>query len=322
MSNYNIPEDFDWVFYLDHYKDLKSIFSTKEDAESHYINFGANEKRLKNMNDLNIEKKQKDLYKPKIISNRANQLKNLQNFNQSNYKIIKNHNLKYCKISVIISLYNYEKFINYAIDSVISNSFDSCEIVVVNDCSTDNSINLVNEYLKKDCNLTIIDKNINTGLAHTRNLGIEKCVGDFVFILDADNKINNGCLEKLYNFITENNLDSAYSTIECFDEKEKFIRLISNDEFEFHKLREGPYIDAMALFNREKMMSISGYDMGMPVNGWEDYDMWLNISISNFKVGHLKERLCWYLVKSDSMISETNLFHEEMMDYLKKKYNF
>jgi len=252
----------------------------------------------------------------------ARKLKNIESFDKTRIEVIKNHDLSKVSISVVIALYNYDKYIGSAMDSVLSNRFESCEIVVVNDASTDGSLSIVKEYLNRECALTIIDKKTNTGLAHTRNLGIELCRGDYVFLLDADNSILPGCLEKLYRYISTNSLDAAYCTINCMDEKGNFIKSISNKAYDYEKLKKGNYIDAMALYNRERLVAAGGFDWQMLRSGigWEDHELWLRLGSLGYKVGHLDEVLCKYLIKDDSMLSWTHLFLDELTGYLKNKY--
>jgi len=153
----DLPEEFDWVFYLNNYDDLKNAgLRTEDDAIEHFLNFGQFENRI---------------YKRK-------------------YSILKNHNIEKFDVSVIISLFNYSDYIKTAIDSVVSDETKPLtEIVIVDDCSTDNSLDIVKSYLDSDSNITIIAKSENTGLVETRNLGILNSSGDCVVILDADNQI-------------------------------------------------------------------------------------------------------------------------------------
>jgi teichuronic acid biosynthesis glycosyltransferase TuaG len=249
---------------------------------------------------------------------------NINHFNEKNYTILKNHDIKSCDVSIIIPLYNYEKHVIKTIESVLNNEFKNFEIVIVNDCSNDNSLQIILPYLKIDKNITIIDKNINTGLAHSRNLGIDICSGDYVFMLDSDNEIYENCLSEHFNFLKENNdFISCYGIIECFDENDNKIREISNKEFQQELLKKRNYIDAMAMFNKNKLIEVGKYDLEMLEYGygWEDYELWLKIIKEQLKVGFLNKSLSKYYVKKDSMITETNLyFKDKIKKYLNEKY--
>ncbi|WP_396274988.1 glycosyltransferase family 2 protein [Hyphomonas sp.] len=317
-----IPENFDWFFYINYYKDLKkSHIKTKAEALHHYFLFGSQEQRKINFADLTPLEKENFLIKWEEINQNQTRLKNFKNFKDSDLEIIRNHNLKTSKISVIISLYNYANFIESAIQSVLNNEFEDCEIVVINDNSTDNSLELSKSFLSKNCNLTIINKKLNTGLSHTRNLGIHYCVGEYVFILDADNTIYPNCLNNLFKFIKNKNLDAAYATIECFDEDKNFIKYISNKEFDLNEIKDANYIDAMAMFKKQTLiMEKYSVDLLNWGTGYEDYELWLRLGSKNYKIGHLNECLSRYLIKSDRMISKTLLFKEELEYFFLKKY--
>lgn len=257
-----------------------------------------------------------------LINEKKTESKTHQDKTQ-NFSITKNHHLKKADISVIISLYNYQNYIQFAVDSVINNNYKSCEIVIVNDASTDSSLEMVMSYLNTTNNITIIDKKTNTGLVDTRNLGIDNCVGEYVFILDADNQIYQNCLTKHIERIKKTNAIACYSTIECYDENGNHVRSVSNSPFSFEKLKNGNYIDAMAMFNKRKLIALGKYDVEMAKVGigWEDYELWLRIGTLDLNVEFIDEILSIYTVKGNSMLSSTNsVYRKQISQYLNKKY--
>jgi hypothetical protein len=239
------------------------------------------------------------------------------------YKVIRNHSLQKVDISVIITAYNYEKCIVKAIDSVINNKFGSLEIVIVNDCSTDNSLEKVLPYLESDSNITIIDKKYNTGVCDSRNIGIYNCVGEYVFILDSDNEIYEDCLETHIDRIKSDGTIACYGIIECFNEKNIFLYNVSNHPFDYDKLKWGNYIDAMAMFKKSEIMSLGGYsdevwDVG---RGWEDYELWLRIGSMKYEVSFIDKPLSRYLKKSNSLVDNLGKYYRpDIINFLDKKY--
>lgn len=104
-------------------------------------------------------------------------------------------------ISVIVPVYNAEKFLNKSIESVINQSYKNIELILVNDGSTDNSETICNKYALADKRIKVISQN-NSGPAAARNTGIRHASGDFVFFLDADDFIDRnamGILIEKYN---------------------------------------------------------------------------------------------------------------------------
>lgn len=110
------------------------------------------------------------------------------------------------KISVIVSAYNVEKYIKKCISSVLNQTFKNIEVIVVNDGSTDNTLNILKSF--KDKRLKIINQS-NCGLPCTRSVGITKATGEYVFFLDADDWLEKTALEKLYECAVEKGADIA-----------------------------------------------------------------------------------------------------------------
>ena len=106
-------------------------------------------------------------------------------------------------ISVIIPLYNNEKFIKPCLQSVINQSYKDIEIVIVNDGSTDNSLNIVEEIADRDNRIKIINQK-NSGRSAARNIGIKNSSGDFLMFVDADDELEKMiCEQKLWQPISE-----------------------------------------------------------------------------------------------------------------------
>ncbi len=242
-----------------------------------------------------------------------------------NFTVYRNHRLKSCDVSVIISLYNYGRYLNTAVESVMRNLGPVVEIVIVNDASTDDSFSIAQQFLQSNHHITLIDKHRNTGLVDTRNIGLRHCVGNKVFILDADNWIFDDCLSAHLEMMNANpSLVACFGVIECFDESGGFVRHVSNKPFDFETLKHGNYIDAMAMFDRKKLISIGGYDRGIAKVGigWEDYELWLRIGSLGLEVGFIDRPLSRYLVKPDSMLAQTDKFHvHTLIKYLNNKYD-
>ena len=101
-------------------------------------------------------------------------------------------------ISVIINVYNGEKFIKKCLDSVINQTYNNLEILIINDGSTDNTLELCEEYKERDKRIKIITQN-NKGLAESRNVGIENSNGEYLYFVDVDDFISEDVIEYLYN---------------------------------------------------------------------------------------------------------------------------
>lgn len=102
------------------------------------------------------------------------------------------------KVSVIIPVYNVEKYLRKCLDSVINQTLKDIEIICINDFSPDNSLEILNEYAKKDKRIKIINFAKNKGVSAARNAGIEKAIGEYIGFVDSDDYIDLNFYEKLY----------------------------------------------------------------------------------------------------------------------------
>lgn len=100
------------------------------------------------------------------------------------------------KVSVIIPVYNVEKYISKTIESVCNQTYENIEIILVDDGSTDKSSKICDELAKKDNRISVIHQD-NQGLSAARNVGTAIATGDFIFYLDGDDYLEKNCLEKL-----------------------------------------------------------------------------------------------------------------------------
>ena len=110
------------------------------------------------------------------------------------------------KISIIIPIYNKEKYIERCINSVINQTYSNLEIILVNDGSKDRSGEVCDEYKKKDSRIVVIHKE-NGGCGSARNCGIDAATGEYIMFIDGDDYIENEMCEILYDNITSSNTD-------------------------------------------------------------------------------------------------------------------
>lgn len=231
-------------------------------------------------------------------------------------------------VTIVITLYNYERYIGPCLRSAIRSAVIaaevgvSCEILVVDDKSTDLSRHIVRKFLQSESRVSIamLCKNLNTGLAPSRNLGICHARGRYVMILDADNILMPPCIHTLYSLAEAGGLDAVYPVIQRFrDQTGELDGLLSQYPFELERLLRENYIDAMALFRVDTLSKLEGYDEEMSY-GWEDYELWLKMAAMGCKVCCVDRVLAFYRIKDESMLSSTNINRPLISRYLRKKY--
>ena len=111
------------------------------------------------------------------------------------------------KVSVIVPIYNVEKYLEKCINSLLSQTLEDIQIILVNDGSKDNSGNIAKEYEKNNKNRVIYVEKENGGLSDARNYGIKYATGDFIAFLDSDDYIEKNAYEEMYNKAIEENAD-------------------------------------------------------------------------------------------------------------------
>ena len=112
------------------------------------------------------------------------------------------------KVSIIIPIYNVEPYIERCIISVLNQSYKNIEIIIINDCTPDKSIELINKLLNNKYssteNIHILNHEKNKGLSAARNTGIMNATGDYLYFLDSDDSITHDCIEVLVNALSLN----------------------------------------------------------------------------------------------------------------------
>ena len=114
------------------------------------------------------------------------------------------------KISVVVPVYNVEDYIENNIKSLLNQTYKNFEIIYIDDGSTDNSLNILNMFKKIDSRIKVIHQQ-NSGVSHSRNVGIEYSNGEYITFIDADDFVDNDYLEYLLNLISKNHSDMAIS---------------------------------------------------------------------------------------------------------------
>ncbi len=125
-------------------------------------------------------------------------------------------------ISVIIPIYNVEKYLQRCLDSVLVQTLSNIEIICVNDGATDNSASILCEFAKKDSRIKIINQE-NQGLSVARNNGFAVALGTYIYFLDSDDFIHPQLFEITYNLASKENADIvAFDFIKCRDFSKKY----------------------------------------------------------------------------------------------------
>ena len=121
------------------------------------------------------------------------------------------------KISIIVPIYNVEKYLNKCVESIVNQTYKNLEIILVDDGSVDNCPAICDMWAKKDSRVKVIHKQ-NGGLSDARNFGLDIMQGEYVAFVDSDDYVEKDYIEKLYSAIIQNNADLAVCDYNTVDE--------------------------------------------------------------------------------------------------------
>ena len=233
-------------------------------------------------------------------------------------------------VSVVVTVYNYARFVGECLGSVARASLEDLpggiELVVVDDASNDGSAEVVETHLRKlALPARLLRKRWNTGVADARNLGIHLARAPYVFMLDADNWIFPRCLGRLYQTIAGSGAAAAYGVIRKFDSRTlRPLGLLSCQAWDVKRLIAGPYIDTMAMFDRQRLLAVGGYSTELIRYGWfgwEDYDLWLKFARAGYTCQFCPQIVASYRVHSAPMNRITLHYKPRLARYFREKFS-
>ena len=225
------------------------------------------------------------------------------------------------EVSVVVSLYNYESHIGAALDSVLQSRDVRFEVVVIDDASTDNGLQVCLEHLRAHPLVPwlVASKVCNAGLSQARNTGFSLARAEAVMVLDADNLLHPHGLSKLLRVLgTRPDAAGAYGILDDFGDT---TGLRSAFDWDVRRLCRANYIDAQALLRRSVWDELGGYrDNDDVVYGWEDWDLWLRIAAAGTSMAFCPEIIGSYRTQASSMVSLSNIAADDMRTAMRARH--
>lgn len=230
-------------------------------------------------------------------------------------------------ISVVVPIYNVEKYLRLCLDSLLMQTYTNFEVLMINDGSPDDSANICKEYLAKDRRFQYFEKE-NSGPSDTRNYGIEYSKGEYITFVDSDDWLKETFLADLYEAITRTGADIALSTYIKYDDLqsvynipiigEYYERIWMSDEFirELPKLemKDNSYSNPWAkLFKRELFRTIR-FPKGKLI---EDTRTNIKLFLESSRLVYINKCLYFYRIRGGSVIQTiTEKLLEDVLDTL------
>ena len=219
------------------------------------------------------------------------------------------------KISVIVPLYNEERFVADTIYCLRAQTLEDFECIIVDDCSTDNSVQVALAAIDGDSRFLLVKNKVNSKLAATRNVGLLYSSGEYIIFLDSDDILANTCLEERYNTATagaSSYVAGSYSWHTTIDEEVRQYQ--SSQKIDLHikdfetSCGDTPFVVHSPCTRRDVAVGVCGFDETL-VYGAEDYDFWMRILRHGFIFLPTKTLNAYYRAKKNSMVRSKAHYH-------------
>lgn len=178
-------------------------------------------------------------------------------------------------ITVVMPNYNGHRFVEQAIDSVLSQAYQDFELLVVDDCSKDDSLQLIKQKAQSDSRIRVIALEKNAGVANARNVGIREAKGKYIALLDNDDLWTADKLERQLT-IAEKGADIVYCSYDFIDEQNNEIKkpFIVPKQTNFNKMLASSVISCSTSFIKTELMQAHPFN---PEFYHEDYVLWMEL---------------------------------------------
>lgn len=229
------------------------------------------------------------------------------------------------KVSIIIPIYNVEKYLRECLESVVNQTLKEIEIICVNDGSPDNSLSIIEEYAKKDNRIVVVNKE-NGGYASAINKGLEIARGEFIQIVESDDYCALNMCEETYNKIKNTDADYAVSDFYYLKKGKTRVSTYLNEEekkLEFFNLKTIPRLLMRAAYpwkNLYRKEFLQKHNIRMYQDGYGTYEdqPWNATILSKAeKIIYINKPFYYYRIDADG--SSTNFGGRKMINYIKRR---
>jgi len=222
-------------------------------------------------------------------------------------------------ISVVVTCYNHENYIEQCLRSIFNQTYRNIELIVLDDGSTDNSSEIIQEVLQESPFVTTFESHENIGVVRTRNKGLNLLNGDYFLFVDSDDFLDETYVEELYECAINHQADIVYCDLFNFEKNEVYLKA---QEFELHSLLVSNYISNCSLINKA-ILKGAYYDEKLSGKKLEDYDFFLNLIVNNGAkaVYQPNTKLNYRVFEKDSISKRDSVrYHYEIYLEVLEKY--
>ncbi len=222
------------------------------------------------------------------------------------------------KVSVIVPVYNAKDYLEKCLDSLINQSYKDIEIILVNDGSTDNSLEIIKKYSKKYSNISYIDID-NHGQGYARNLGLSKATGDYIMFLDSDDYVSFDIIQKLMDNLGDSDISvcDIYKVINGNNQLFVNYHDFGNDSVSLMLSHPGP---VAKLYKKDVLKGVRFLE-GVY---YEDLSFTPIVALNTKRITHVEEALYYYIIHDNSTMKQVKYNPKmddifKIIDYLKDK---
>lgn len=223
------------------------------------------------------------------------------------------------KISIVLPVYNGSEYLAESIESVLAQTYANWELIIVNDCSTDNTLAIASDFAAKDARIKVFSNKENLKLPNTLNAGFEHATGEYYTWTSDDNKYKPDALRVMVECL-EKNPDAVmvYTNYTTIDSNGNTIELADKLEPKF--MFVGNVVGACFLYRSDAAHKVGLYDANLFLA--EDYDYWIRL----YEVGevlHIEDDLYYYRIHGKSLTeTRKNQVDEQTYKVLDKHFRF
>ena len=226
----------------------------------------------------------------------------------------------YPLISVVIPAYNAGQFLDETLESVLSQTYENWECIIVNDGSTDSTESVAKKWCEKDSRFRLTDKE-NGGLSSARNWGIKESKAEYIAFLDADDILTSDSLEVRINVLIEQNVDLVATKLQHFTDKLPKVSKNNARQDVLYYAKEG--LTQLMAFNKVTPSTVLCKKSVMDEVGgftWhkkaEDLHCWLKVLFAGYKIYRIDETLLLYRLVENSMSSTDRNCSKEVFEII------
>lgn len=206
-------------------------------------------------------------------------------------------------VSVIIPVYNVEKYLKKCLNSVLKQTYNNCEIIIVNDGSLDNSQSIIENYAKKHKRIKYFIKS-NGGLSDARNYGLSKAKGEYIAFLDSDDYFEKDMIETMIKYMEKENYDIVFCDINNVYENNNIKKVYCNynlsSEMDKNYLMSAP-MACNKIYKRNVFDNDFMFKKGVL---YEDLELIPSLVIKTTKIGYVDKSLYNYYQRSGSIMKQ------------------